>query len=165
MEQSTQYAVSWRHRSAAIILYKEHLLLQGEPQGSFWTLPGGRIKPLESSREALLREMREELNAAIQIERLQWISEEFFMNGDKGEHQFGFYYLATLPACSSLYELERTFTTVEDDGTPILFRWFRLDQLHTLTLYPTFLPIGIRELPTSTRHIIVKDDLGTSEAL
>jgi 8-oxo-dGTP pyrophosphatase MutT (NUDIX family) len=98
----------WLHRAAAIFLYKEHLLLQGEPQGTFWTLPGGRIKPLESSHEALLREMREELDTDIQIERLLWISEEFFINGDIAQHQFGFYYLTTLSAHSSLYKLERT---------------------------------------------------------
>lgn len=160
MEQGIQYVAQWLHRTAAILLYKEHLLLQGESQGTFWTLPGGRIKPQESSREALLREMREELDTTIQIERLLWISEEFFMNGNIAQHQFGFYYLTTLPAHSSLYTLERTFTAVEDDGTPILFRWFRLDQLPTLTLYPTFLTTGTRNLPDHTQHIIVRNNLG-----
>jgi 8-oxo-dGTP pyrophosphatase MutT (NUDIX family) len=155
MEQGPQYIASWLHRTAAVFLYKEHLLLQGEPEETFWTLPDGRIKPLESSREALLREVREELDTDIQIERLLWISEEFFMNGDKTQHQFGFYYLAALPAHSVYYELEQIFTAVEDDGTAILFRWFKLDQLHTITLYPTFLTTGVRNLPESTQHIIV----------
>jgi 8-oxo-dGTP pyrophosphatase MutT (NUDIX family) len=148
------------HRAAAVFLYEEHLLLQGEVQGTFWTLPGGRIKPLESSHETLLREMREELHTDIQLERLLWISEEFFMNEDTTQHQFGFYYLATLPALSSLYELERIFTAVEDDGTPILFRWFPLDQLPTITLYPTFLTTSVRNLPDHIQHIIVRDNLG-----
>src|SRR5690349_13822648 len=128
MEQGTQYMTHWLHRAAAVFLYEEHLLLQGEAQGTFWTLPGGRIKPRESSHEALLREMREELGTDIQIERLLWISEEFFTNEDTAQHQFGFYYLATLPAHSAYYDLERNFTSVEDDGTSILFRWFKLDQ-------------------------------------
>lgn len=160
MEQDTQYVVHWLPRTAAVFLYQDHLLLQGEPEGTFWTLPGGRIKSLESSREALLREMREELDTDIQIERLLWISEEFFMNGDIAQHQFGFYYLATLPAHSSLSKLERIFTAVEDDGTPILFRWFPLDQLPAITLYPTFLTTSVRNLPDHIQHIIVRDNLG-----
>ncbi|GHO98071.1 DNA mismatch repair protein MutT [Reticulibacter mediterranei] len=163
MEQGTQYVVHWLHRAAAVFLYEKHLLLQGEVQGTFWTLPGGRIKPLESSHEALLREMREELHTDIQIERLLWTSEEFFINEDTAQHQFSFYYLATLPAHSSLYKLERIFTVVEDDGTPILFRWFLLDQLHTITLYPTFLATSIRNLPDNAQHIIVKDNLGANK--
>jgi 8-oxo-dGTP pyrophosphatase MutT (NUDIX family) len=162
MEQDIQYVARWLHRTAAVFLYKERLLLQGEPQGTFWTLPGGRIQPLESSHEALLREMREELNTDIQIERLLWISEEFFMNGDIAQHQFGFYYLATLPAHPSLSKLERSFTAVEDDGTPILFRWFPLDRLPTITLYPTFLTTHIRNLPDHTQHIIVRNNLGNN---
>jgi hypothetical protein len=107
--------------------------------------------------------MREELDTEIQIERLLWVSEEFFTTEDKEQHQFSFYYLASLPAHSAYYELEQIFTAVEDDATPILFRWFELDQLHTITLYPTFLTTNIHNLPTSIQHIIVRDEPGDDD--
>src|SRR5437588_3737411 len=114
MSKNEQSIIQCRHRVVAIFLHEEYLLLQGEPQGTFWTLPGGGIEPLESSQEALRREMREELDIAIQIERLLWITEEFFMADDIPHHQLGFYYLVTPLAAPHINKLEQIFTATEE---------------------------------------------------
>jgi 8-oxo-dGTP pyrophosphatase MutT (NUDIX family) len=158
MYKDEQNIIQCRHRVAAIFLHEGHLLLQGEPQGTFWTLPGGGIELLESSQEALKREMREELNIDIQIERLIWITEEFFMADALPEHQLGFYYLTTPLAAPHIYNLERTIIAVEENNANILFQWFSYDQLDTITLYPTFLPTAIQALPITTEHITLIDD-------
>ena len=41
-----------------------------------WTLPGGGIELLEPSDKALKREMQEELQVDIRIERLLWVIEQ-----------------------------------------------------------------------------------------
>jgi ADP-ribose pyrophosphatase YjhB (NUDIX family) len=44
-------------RAAAVLLHQGSILLQGEPQATMWTLPGGGIELLEPSDKALKREM------------------------------------------------------------------------------------------------------------
>ncbi len=52
-------------RAAAVLLHEGSILLQGEPQATMWTLPGGGIELLEPSDKALKREMQEELQRVI----------------------------------------------------------------------------------------------------
>lgn len=168
MDRSEKNIARINCRVAAVILHKNHVLLQGEPDGEFWTLPGGSIELLESSKEALKREMQEELEVDIRIERLLWVAEEFFMTsnmagdelvGDKPYHQLGFYYLVTPLARWYFFDLDGTHHLPDENGTTeILFRWFDLDNLHHIDLYPTFLVDALRKLPTSIEHKVLVDE-------
>jgi len=49
----------------------------------------------------------------------------------------------------------------EKDGNgeiEILFRWFDLDKLQDIILYPTFLVEALRELPAGIEHKVLVDD-------
>lgn len=65
-------------RVAGICIVDEHVLLQSDAQIDYWVLPGGRPLLLESSRDALRREMREEIDAEVEVGRLLWTIEDFF---------------------------------------------------------------------------------------
>ena len=55
---------------AAIIVDKDHVFVTQRGYGEFkdqWEFPGGKIEPGESREEALTREIKEELNADIEI--------------------------------------------------------------------------------------------------
>ncbi len=146
-----------RCRVAGIILQQDHILLQGDRQGGYWTIPGGGIEYLESSSDALKREMKEELGADIYIERLLWVTEEFFMAGNKARHQLAYYYLTTLLTATHLYELKR-IAPVVDGGVEVIFQWFNLDELTNITLYPEFLSKALKVLPQTLEHLILIDD-------
>lgn len=168
MDRSAKTTAHINCRVAAVILHKNHVLLQGEPDGEFWTLPGGSIELLESSKEALKREMQEELEVDIRIERLLWVAEEFFMAGnkvdegmvdDKPYHQLGFYYLVTPVADWYFFDLDGTHHLPDENGTTeIIFRWFDLNNLQDIILYPTFLVEALRELPAAIEHKVIVDE-------
>ena len=55
---------------AAIIVDKDRIFVTQRGYGEFkdqWEFPGGKIEPNESREEALVREIKEELNAGIEI--------------------------------------------------------------------------------------------------
>ena len=60
--------------AAAVILAGEKVLLTRRPDGKrhpgFWEFPGGKVDPGESPEEALCREIREELDAEVRVERI-----------------------------------------------------------------------------------------------
>lgn len=168
MSASEKNAAHINCRVAAVILHKNHVLLQGEPDGEFWTLPGGSVELLESTEQALKREMQEEMEVAVRVERLLWVAEEFFMAGnmaddeligDRPYHQLGFYYLVKPLADWYFFDLDGTHHLPDENGTTeILFRWFNLDNLQDIILYPTFLVEALRELPIDIEHKVLVDD-------
>ena len=146
-------------RTAAVLLHEGCIFLQGEPQATTWTLPGGGIELLEPSDKALKREMQEELQVDIRIDRLLWVIENFFVSDEDGKavHSLGFYYLVTPLNAPHLYHLERIFPSI-DGERDIVFRWFKLDGLPSLTLYPSFLRAALQSLPLTVEHRVIIDD-------
>jgi len=99
--------------------------------------------------------MREEIGTEVQVDRLLWVAENFFEYGSRQFHEIGFYYLMHLPADSPLRD-QPTFLGHEGDW-PIYFEWHPIATLENLVLYPTFLKTGLKDLPTSTVHIVHRD--------
>lgn len=56
---------------AAVILHQGQVLLTrrppDKPHGGYWEFPGGKIDPGESPHQALVREIREELDIAVTV--------------------------------------------------------------------------------------------------
>jgi 8-oxo-dGTP pyrophosphatase MutT (NUDIX family) len=147
-------SVSFRSRVAAVILHEGHVLLGGEPDIPLWTLPGGGIDLLESSHEALEREMREELGVGVRIERLLWATELFFEREGKAHHEIGFYFLVVPLDAPHLFDLGREFPAVEGGPNPVTLRWFRLEDIEHLALYPKFLRTALQALPSTPQQMI-----------
>ncbi len=155
------------HRVAAVCLHEGHVLLQHAESDDFWFLPGGRVEVMESSEAAIKRELREELklDEDAQVERLLWMVENLFIDDHDGtpNHELGLYYLVTFTNHPELYDKSKTHAAIEDTGVfaarPITFalRWFPLDSLDNIPLYPTFLKAGLRNLPASVQHIVHTD--------
>jgi ADP-ribose pyrophosphatase YjhB (NUDIX family) len=58
------------YRVAGIAYDKERILLHKSENSSFWALPGGACEFGELGKEALEREMKEEIKADVKIENL-----------------------------------------------------------------------------------------------
>ena len=129
------------------------VLLHRAEMDDFWSLPGGRGEMLEPSEETLKREMREELEVEISVDRLVWVVENFFEYDDKPYHELAFYFLMTFTPDCHLRKKSEPFTGY-DEGIELIFKWHQLDELDNIVLYPSFLREGLRSIPDSIEHIV-----------
>jgi 8-oxo-dGTP pyrophosphatase MutT (NUDIX family) len=146
-------------RVAGVWFDDGYVLLQGDTREDFWALPGGRVEIMEPAEDALRRELREELalDGATRIERLLWITQNFFhvpaWGGD--QHELGLYFLVspTQADAARLGDKAREHPCAEQDST-LRFRWFALADLPTTRpIHPTFLNAALLDLP-ATPHLI-----------
>lgn len=103
-------------RVAAIFQHAndQRLLLHRAEGDSYWSLPGGRVHFGETAGEALIREMREELDTQVTVGALQFVVENFFTLNGTQYHELGLYFACSFNAEHAYYGQE-TFWGVEDD--------------------------------------------------
>jgi len=81
-------------RVAAVIIHNNKVLLHRDENDNFWALPGGRCEMLEFSKDTIQREMQEEINEKINVNKLLWIVENIFNHKSENNHEIGLYYSA-----------------------------------------------------------------------
>lgn len=151
-----QMKIPFNYRVAGIAFHEEYVLLHQADGYDFWFLPGGRVEFGETAAEALIREMHEELDCTVEVDRLVWIMENFFPGSDhECIHEIGWYFLMDSP---KLYKhpLHQPFRGV-GANRKLTFQWHRRDQLEDLPLYPVALRTGLRSLPTTITHLVARD--------
>jgi len=151
--------IHFANRIVGIACDRGRVLLHRAVTDDFWALPGGRAELLETAAETLRREMREEMNEDVDVERLVWIAENFFEHNGRAHHEIGFYFLIHLPPDSPLRQTTEPFDGQEGD-LRIIFEWFPVDALEQVYLFPTFLRTGLKDLPSATTHIVHTDSKG-----
>lgn len=129
-----------RFRAAAVFLIKNHILVHevsNRDDGRKWFIPpGGGIHHGETSRAALVREIREELGWEIDdIESLGAFESLHSINGNE-EHEVSFVYRATVPRSEAGLDLASGIREADETGK--IFRWVALPRLNqpTSLLYP-----------------------------
>ncbi len=152
--------VRFTNRVVGIALDRGRVLLHRTDDMNFWALPGGRAELLEPSPETLRREMLEEIEADVTVERLLWLAENFFQHEGRTCHELGFYFLMHLSSDSPLRN--QTSFLGHEGNMPVHFEWHPLDSLENVVLYPTFLRSGLKSIPANIVHIIHVD--GTEES-
>jgi ADP-ribose pyrophosphatase YjhB (NUDIX family) len=148
--------IRFTNRIVGIAYDGDRVLLHRAVTDDFWALPGGRAELLETAAETLRREMREEMNETVEVDRLVWVAENFFAYGPRQHHEIGFYFLMHLPDDSPLRQKAEPFYGQEGD-LRIIFEWFPVETLEQVYLFPTFLRTGLKDLPASTVHIVHRD--------
>jgi ADP-ribose pyrophosphatase YjhB (NUDIX family) len=156
--------VRFGHRTAGVATHAGHVLLHRAEVDDFWSLPGGRCELLEPAARGLQREMREEMGFDVRVVRLLWAVENFFEHRGIAHHELGFYFLMDLGPDFPHYAPDETFAGSEE-SLRLIFRWFPIDALRTVHLYPTFLKGALRSLPTATQHVVHTDPKGLCDQL
>ena len=145
-------------RVAGILLKDNKVLLQTDDLVDFWVIPGGSVKPFESSEEAIKREFLEEMGVEIEVGRLLWIVENSFVFDNIKMHGIGLDFLVKPIEWSEKLSKEE-FTGVEDDFHPdgtryekikdlkITFRWFDIAELDTITIKPKVYHEALKNIP------------------
>ena len=144
------------YRVVGVCVHDGHVLLHREEKDDFWVMPGGRPHLFESSRDALVREMDEEIATRVEVLRLLWVTENFFTYAGDPIHEIAFYFLMSLPRDSPFRDVGTDFTGTEGNVT-LLFHWFRIDEIEGVRLLPSFLRSALRDLPNSPVHVIHVD--------
>ena len=148
------------YRVAAVILDNGRVLLQAVEEGPtfeapFYCLPGGRVEHGEAAEECLRREMREELEDEVEVERLLWVMENFFEHEEMSWHEIGMYFLVSLPTGSTLLTTEGPHYGAEPEaGITFRLEWHDVGELEGVRLLPSFLRTSLRDLPERAEHIV-----------
>lgn len=145
----------WRFqpRVAAVCVWRDHVLLQGALDGDFWVLPGGRVQPLETTADAMVRTLRWETEQDVTVDRLLWVMEYITRIGGRWFHELGFYYAITLPEGSPLLDVTRDHAGVER-GHELVLRWVPVGTVRDCPLLPAFLRTALAALPDTPQHVV-----------
>ena len=150
-------AGSFNVRTVGVAIHDEQVLLHRAAHDAWWALPGGRVELHESSADALVREMREEMGVEVELLRLLWVVERFFVSSRR-HHSIQFHYLMQVP--ETLFpESAPTFTSPQNNDTPLVFHWYPLAALESLPmpLYPAALSTMLQQLPETVVHFITTE--------
>ncbi|MCB1217179.1 NUDIX hydrolase [bacterium] len=152
-------SVVFNFRVAGVAISRNRLLVHRAERETNWSLPGGRIQPLEFSDSALVREMSEELGASVTVERTLWVMENLFGYAEgKQVHEVCFYYLMRLADDDPLHDNESDFDG-EEAGERLVFRWLPLSELAAAPFNPEMLKERLLNIPDSP-EVIRANDLG-----
>lgn len=142
------------YRVGAIIIHDGKLLMVKNKKSPYYYSVGGRVKLNETSEEAVVREVFEETGLHIEIDRLGFIHENFFVEEITKEvfHELSFfYYMKDVEninvLCSSL-----TYKGEEES-----IHWIPLQDIEKIHLYPRFFKTRLMASSQSIEHIITKE--------
>lgn len=131
--------VKYNFRVGAVLTYQNKILIEKSDASSFFVIPGGRVKLLEDTKSALIRELKEELGIDVFKIDSQLISviENFFVLRDVQFHELYFIYK---------YDLTEDFGIkdgmVNLDSSSSKYYWKSLDELDNVEM----LPIELKEV-------------------
>jgi ADP-ribose pyrophosphatase YjhB (NUDIX family) len=138
-------------RAAGIFTSDGLVLLQRKVNDGFWAVPGGEIAAGESSEQALLREIKRELDWEPSRFNLICILEHQFGSAEKSCQQYGFYYLVPAIELGELYPHPpgAEFRACEPD---LIFCWLPQSGLNEVAIRPAVLTDLLREPPAVLTH-------------
>lgn len=140
-------------RTSAFIRCKGEILVCEHKNKNYYSLPGGRVKVGEDSKEALLRELKEELNYDLGENdlRITRVIENFFVCKGQKVHEYLFVYLCDLD--ESLYNGD--FKNLENEN--ITMNWVKEEAFILFDVEPGVIK-GILSNP-NVEHIVLKENV------
>ena len=147
---------SFNYRIVGVAVRGDEVLLHRAVTDDFWALPGGRAELREPAEATLRREMREELDVEVRVERLLWVVENFFTFRGVDHHELALYFLIDLPSDSLPATARRPFRG-DEEGLELVFEWHPRAGLDRVRLYPTFLREALHSLPETPVHVVHTD--------
>lgn len=115
----------------AAILKKDNKILiakkkQGKPLAGYWEFPGGKVEKQETQEEALIRELKEEMNIEIQIKA--YIGESVYDYGDNK--------IVSLKGYTAIIKSGNINLSDHDE-----YRWVTLEEIKDYKIAPADIPL------------------------
>ena len=134
-------------RAAALILQNGKLLVTKD-KGKYYTI-GGAIQVNESTEDAVVREVKEELGVKAEARQLAFVVENRFEQDGISYHNIEFHYLVDL--------LEDAPLTMQEDEKTQPCEWIDIDKLGDINLVPAFLKTALPDWDGQLRHIHLEE--------
>ena len=152
------------YRVAAVIADRGRVLIQLVEEGPesgetpFYCLPAGRFEHGETALECISREMLEELEEDVRVERPLWLVENFFEHVGMTWHEIGLYFLVSLPEGSRFLASDGPHWGVEPEiGIKFPLEWHDVEKLDGVRLFPSFLRERLKSLPERMEQVVHRD--------
>ena len=134
-------------RATALIVQNNQLLVTKE--GDYFYTIGGAIQVNESTEDAVVREVNEELGVKAEAGQLAFVVENRFEQDGVSYHNIEFHYLVDL--------LEAAPLTMQEDEKTQPCEWIDLDKLKGINLVPAFLKTALPDWDGKLRHIHLEE--------
>lgn len=142
----------FRLRACAVILWEDKLLMAHNEKDQYYYSVGGGIHHNEDSKTAVIREVFEETGLQLEIDRLVYIHENFFVDplvvDGRFCHEVSFYFLMKYDGQS----VRSGSVTMEGFKEEVV--WLDLDCYEAYPAFPKFLKDLKYEIPDTVQHII-----------
>ncbi|MGT2912002.1 NUDIX domain-containing protein [Streptococcus cameli] len=136
-------------RATALIVREDQVYLCKDVDGAYHTI-GGAISVGETTEEAVVREVEEEIGCRSSVDHLAFIVENHFSIGKKQFHRIEFVYLLT-----PLTEPNPLMVEGEESRR---CEWVRIDELEQLDVKPVFLKTELKNWDGRIKHIVNMED-------
>ncbi len=145
--------VKFNYRVGLIIKREDEVLIECNPQYDFVVFPGGRVKALENSIDALKREIGEEMQIDINNDeiKMKGLVENFFELDEKTYHELYFLYRIEVTKDDKRF----SDNMINHDSENNYYKWVKYNQLDEVNL----LPVVMRNLSDGDefQHLVVND--------
>ncbi|MBS6196523.1 MAG: NUDIX domain-containing protein [Clostridiales bacterium] len=137
----------FNYRVCAVIINGRKLLAMHDEHSPYYYLPGGRVSLHETAENAILRELKEELEIEAKIIRPLWVNQGFFIEDATGEkfHEICIYFLIDVSHTDLLNRGDK-FRMYERHHIHD-YEWLAFERLKDEYLYPLFIKEKIFNLP------------------
>ena len=142
-------------RVGAIIQKDGKILMVGNDTVDYYYSVGGRVQFGESAEDAVRREVLEETGWALEIDRLGFVHEDFFLCDlpsklGKPIYEIAFYFYMKTPA-----DFEPVSGSFAEDGSREYLAW--VDPDTPKRMYPDFFRTELRHPVPTVRHILTDE--------
>ncbi|MGZ9756003.1 NUDIX hydrolase [Mycoplasma sp. 394] len=145
----------FKYRVGVIIRKENQILIASDPWNGYWYLPGGKVAMHESIDEAVLREIKEELNINVVNIHKHFLIESFYVNSFnlKRYHELSII-VSAIPV--SFEKISKPEFTFEENGNVFAFKWIDIDKLKDINFFPRFLVDQLDNLPQDIKIITIR---------
>ena len=141
-------------RVGAIIIKDGKILMIGNQSADYLYTVGGRIKFGETAEDAIVREVYEETGVVMQVDRLGFVHENYFVgdspsNLGKLIYEISFFFYMRVP--SDFAPVSNSYTS---DNNKEFLHWVDID--NDIKMYPTFFKTELLNPSSSVKHLVTR---------
>ena len=133
------------------VFIRDGKILLNDCSGIHYALPGGRVKMDEDSKEALKREVKEEMDENIQNISFMGIFENFFTLDDTKVHEYMWMYQADFED-KKMFQSDNLYLAEGEKENH--FEWVKLEDLTKIDFRPKAAIPLIQNMDHQVHHVI-----------